>query len=405
MANLTTSRDIVRQVPDTNPVPGFQLVVFTRYGDGGGRKFRATLEPGQRFVPTVWEKLLPRGDGYIAWGVTCDRHLRERFTRAVTKAGELGPLTLHLTLKFFVSDAQLVVDTLDSDPLQRLVDEIGDLLEAATLRFDWTLLGGPDDGLDQELQKAFLQGAREIKTLAGALGFEVRAFQAGHALSPELDEHLRARRQAEVDTKVLEAKQTVERVRAELGGELERMLASQKASIATIAAMRDLSTGAIDSLQTVLRQIAAGVNSPAALNAVLGELGETLQKIRATALGAGTEAGPLPSGLPAAPAQFTVDATVRRSPLETQVTRALEILGPLDGDATLRTRLFSRIFRLFGELAAGDVAAAQRHATALDEDELRGELMVAVRKQQQREYLESLQDVPKLRATLHEVCA
>lgn len=161
MANLTADRRIAYPSRDLNPVPGHDLVVLKRGGDGF--KIRALLRPGERLK----KSLLERQSSLVGYAVKHEGHLRHRFSRSYKTAGQAGSFIFDFAIDFEVADPVLLVLSLDSDPLRRLEEEVDSLICSVIPRERAQSFG-------EEVCSLLESRLVDIRNLASTLGLKVR---------------------------------------------------------------------------------------------------------------------------------------------------------------------------------------------------------------------------------------
>jgi hypothetical protein len=161
MANLTSDRRIAYPSRDLNPVPGHDLVVLKR--GGNGFRIRALLRPGERLK----KSLLERRSSLVGYAVKHEGHLRHRFSRSCKTADQAISFSVDFAVDFEVADPVLLVLSLDSDPLRRLEEEIDALIRPAVPRESMQSFG-------EEVCSLLESRLADIRSLASTFGLKVR---------------------------------------------------------------------------------------------------------------------------------------------------------------------------------------------------------------------------------------
>jgi hypothetical protein len=290
MPNLTIERRLVKAVPDANPVPGHDLVIFRKLG-AGGRRFHSVLGPDQKLGAV--DRLL-FGSHLEAYAVTRDQNLRYRFSLQELRSQEgLGPFSLSFTLSLSVADARKLVEGLERDPLRRLQEEIEEVTGELARSMSWDQIERPSDEVERRLSEADVRdeaGRRmpcleRLRGFALDLGLILRGVQIARTLSPEFGEENRAAQTAKRQQKILQAEHEVEHMRRKLQGDLEETQAWKIHALGNIERIGKISERAAGNLAKVLAQISDKVDSAPALQGVLQELRVMRQEIFVLASG------------------------------------------------------------------------------------------------------------------------
>lgn len=270
MPNLTTEQRLVKPALDSNPVPDHDLVVFRRVG-GGGLRFHCVLGPDDKL--SLVDKIA-LGANVTAYAVTRDQNLRHKMSVADLKSADhVGPFTLDLTLALRVTDPQVVVEKLESDPLARLEREAREVLGRMASRMDWSEVQAPVcDFEDQLLSSTVMDDSgRRVRSLAflqgfaEELGLELKSVQVSRQLPAEVGEATRVRLRERERRIIDEEMQKSAMMSEQLQAQREELLAWK-------ANARAISTSVTQNLAKVLEQIADKVESAPVLRTVMNDL-------------------------------------------------------------------------------------------------------------------------------------
>ena len=195
---LTEERKVAWKIQGTGPDPAHSLVIFKKVGQG--KILHETLHPGQVFKRPFFTS----ADSFEAYAVSADGNLRHEFSRKYLAGAQTWTFTLNFKLHFRVENAErLGLSLSDKDPLERLQDEVANLLSATARRFSWEDMKqeGEDFGLRLREAKT-TDGQGESKTnfqrlqgLRRSLGLELRHLDVLRSLTePDLADEKRRRR-------------------------------------------------------------------------------------------------------------------------------------------------------------------------------------------------------------------
>jgi hypothetical protein len=135
MANLTQQERLVVEAAELAPLPAHFLLVFKRIGRG--LKLQSLRGPGEAYSPPFLDR---RPDSLTAYVVPSDPQLRYRFSHTYRTHDQLRVFTLHFTIEFRVSDPLILVQKFESDPLQRVVDEVDSIARQRIKHLDWSAI-------------------------------------------------------------------------------------------------------------------------------------------------------------------------------------------------------------------------------------------------------------------------
>ena len=120
---LTEERRVAWKIQGTGPDPAHSLVIFRKIGQG--KVLHQTLPPGKRFK----RPFLISADSFEAYAISADANLRHDFSRKYQAGAQTWTFTLHFKLHFRVASAErLGLSLSDQDPLERLQDEVANVL-------------------------------------------------------------------------------------------------------------------------------------------------------------------------------------------------------------------------------------------------------------------------------------
>jgi hypothetical protein len=405
MPNITLEQKLVKPALDANPVPDHNLIVFRRVG-GGGLRFHSLLGPDDKLGLVDKVRL---GSSVAVYAVTRDQNLRHKMNiPALKSADHVGPFALNLTLAFRITDPQVLVEKLESDPLGRLEREAREVLGRVASRMDWSEIQASAYNFEDHLLSTAIQdeSGRRVPSLAllqqfaEELGLELKSIQVSRQLPAEVGEAarvlLREREQRMIDEELQKTALKNEQLQAQR----EEFQAWKANTLGNIQRLGAISTSATNNLAKVLEQIADKVDTAPALRTVMNELISMRDEIAMiSAVGGGATANVASREMKTLGASY--------GPVFLGATPAAGLTGLLDRLATLpldpadRNRLHACLFHLAGELARqgeADPAAINAHFRNLaDQVPL---LVQAVQTADQRDLLIRLQDPDWLRAEL-----
>ena len=127
---LTEERRVAWKIQGTGPDPAHSLVIFRKIGQG--KVLHQTLPPGKRFK----RPFLISADSFEAYAISADANLRHDFSRKYQAGAQTWTFTLHFKLHFRVASAErLGLSLSDQDPLERLQDEVANVLSSRPAGF------------------------------------------------------------------------------------------------------------------------------------------------------------------------------------------------------------------------------------------------------------------------------
>lgn len=404
MPNLTLEQKLVKPALDAKPVPDHELVVFRNLG-GGGLRFRTLLGPEDKLGLVDKIRL---GSNVTVYAVNRDKNLRHKTSVAGLKSADhVGPFTLDFTLAFRIADSQILVEKLESDPLERLTREVREVLGRVASRMDWAAIQASVDDFEKQLLSTIVmdESGRRVESLAllqrfaTELGIELMGIQVSRQLPAEVGKATRVllqqREQRIIDAAMQETALRNEQFQAQR----EEFQAWQANTLGNIQRLGVISTSATNNLAKVLEQIADKVDTAPALRSVMNELIAMRDEIAMiSSVGGGNGKGgakeiktfgvaPEPGLLGAAPTAG--------------LARLLARLAALPLEVADRDRLNASLFHLAGEFSNQN----ESHPGAIDEcfrslgDQM-PRLVQAVQTADQRDLLICLQDPDWLRAEL-----
>ncbi len=404
MPNLTLEQKLVKPALDANPVPDHDLVVFRRVG-GGGLRLHSILGPDDKLGLVDKVRL---GSSVAVYAVTRDQNLRHKMNiPALKSADHVGPFALNLTLAFRITDPQVLVEKLESDPLGRLERETREVLGRVASRMDWSEVQASAYNFEDHLLSTAIQdeSGRRVPSLAflqrfaEELGLELKGIQVSRQLPAEVGEAarvlLREREQRMIDEELQKTALKNEQLQAQR----EEFQAWKANTLGNIQRLGAISTSATSNLAKVLEQIADKVDTAPALRTVMSELISMRDEIAMISAVGG--------GAPTNVSQEMKTLAASSGPVLLGTAPAAGLTGLLDRLAALplkpadRNRLHACLLHLAGELARqgeadpATIDACFRHLAAQ-----MPLLVQAVQPAVQRDLLLRLQDPDWLRAEL-----
>jgi len=405
MPNLTLEQKLVKPALDANPVPDHHLVIFRRVG-GGGLRFHSLLGPDDKLGLVDKVRL---GSSVAVYAVTRDQNLRHNMNiPALKSADHVGPFALNLTLAFRITDPQVLVEKLESDPLERLEREAREVLGRVASRMDWSEIQASAHNFEDHLLSTAIQdeSGRRVPSLiflqrfAEELGLELKGIQVSRQLPAEVGEAarvlLRERERRIIDEEV----QKTALKNDQLLAQREEFQIWKTNTIDNIKRLGAISASATNNLAKVLEQIADKVDTAPALRTVMSELISMRDEIAMiSAVGGGASTNVV--------SQEMKTLAVSSGTVLLGAAPAAGLTGLLDGLATLplkpadRNQLRACLLHLAGELArqgeADPVAIDACFCNLADQMSLLGEVAQTA---DQRDLLIRFQDQDWLRAEL-----
>ncbi len=370
-----------------------------------GLRFHALLEPEDKlgFVDKI-----RLGSSVTVYAVNRDQNLRHKMSVAGLKSADhVGPFTLDFTLAFRIADSQILVEKLESDPLERLTREVREVLGRVASRMDWAGIQASVDDFENQLLSTTVmdESGRRVGSLAclqrfaAELGIDLKGIQVSRQLPAEVGKATRVllqqREQRIIDAAMQETALRNEQFQAQR----EEFQAWQANALGNIQRLGTISASATNNLAKVLEQIADKVDTAPALRSVMNELIAMRDKIAMISSvgggnGKGGEQGVKTFGAVPAPGLLGAAPTAGLAGL-------LARLAALPLEVADRDRLHASLFHLAGELSSQN----ESHPGAIDEcfrslgDQM-PRLVQAVQTADQRDLLIRLQDPDWLRAEL-----
>ncbi|MET0621407.1 MAG: hypothetical protein ABW250_00355 [Pyrinomonadaceae bacterium] len=345
--NLTFAQRAVVNREGLDSLPGHVVVVFEKL-DKGGAAFSRLINPGERFQKSGF-RLWDTSHKYFSVAVN-KAFLSYSFERPVTLDDEIHTFTLKFHLKYRAADPQLVAELRDQDPLRMLRDEISLVVGRSCAQRKWEMVRDRF----RELEVVVMNSERaKLRQYAATLGLEIFSIELDKRLPsdviaiPQAQEKAEAeKRKFQIEQEVKDTKEEIVRTRAhlrrledierqhverdrelskqyeltdredairrvgqqrdlnevghqkvmreaELDGQIE--LREKEDAAHNAARMRKLQEARDEAIATALRNVGAGIGSPA-------ELLEGAQVAQQISMGVQSNGGqsPLPTGLPGA---------------------------------------------------------------------------------------------------------
>ena len=419
MANiLTEERKVAWRIQGTGPDPVHSLVIFRKIGQG--KVLHKVLRPGERFR----RPFLVSAEAFEAFAVSADGNLRHEFSRKYQAGAQIWTFTLHFKLHFRVQSAErLGLSLSDQDPLERLQDEVANLLSATARRFSWEVMKqeGEDFGLRlREAESTDGQGERRsnfqrLQDFATGLGLELRDLDVLRSLTePDLADEKTLRvnaRQRVIDRSDL----GLAAEREQLTHELQSLREAHRVERQTAIARSSQALQGMERLRSVLDAITRegirgisqsvdGIHSFAAITDALREIQTIQVSLGALSGGAGGPVGSLTEGEEtnfAKSSGSVLELTARRaSPLESIVAQAFRHLRILDENQQDQRRIQASVLHLVAEAGLG--ADADEEFLTLFRDDLERRLgpVRAALDNEPRDFLDAVLDLEGLRQRL-----
>lgn len=407
MENLTKAQDIVRELGEPRSVPDYSLIVFR--DENGSRTPYEVLGSGEPFQPSFWDRY--RYD-FVGFAVSDDPALSYRFSCQAFSGGfrEAEHYTLHVFLKFRVTQPRTVVDKLTSDPLRRLRDEIESVLEqtGSILPYE-EIVNSP-----QTLENRFL-GATDVhpevgtnlehlETFATKLGFHLVEIKIRHHPAAGDLAATRAEIDAERERRKLEATQGTERQKEQHQGELAVLKAQNKQSVRFVERATELLDASKEQLVEALRHIAVNTDSARSLRETIRQFIELREEFTARVLNLGDQNGhgyvSLGQSVGGEGSGRLMAVTTETGPVVEEIEAMQAALAGLDCRPSEIRILAGHILHLLAELSLGQ-ASDPEQITRYVED-LRAfcasiRLTDRLTRVEQREYFQKLNDTEQMR--------
>lgn len=338
--NLTFAQKAVVNREGLDSLPGYVVVVFEKL-DKGGAAFSRLINPGERFQKSGF-RLWDTSHKYFSVAVN-KSVLNYSFEEPVTLDDEIHTFTLKFHLKYRAVNPQMVAELRDQDPLRKLRDEIALVVGRSCAQRKWEMVRDRF----RELEVVVMNSERtKLRQYAATLGLEIFSIELDKRLPSEVKEVEKKmevaeaeKRKFQIEQELKDTKEEIVRTRAHLRrledierqhAERDRELAKQYAirrvgqqravddiehqkvvreaeldgqlglrekedAAHSAARARKLQEARDEAIATAMRNVGAGINSPA-------ELLEGAQVAQQISMGVQSNGGPspLPTGLPGA---------------------------------------------------------------------------------------------------------
>jgi hypothetical protein len=394
MGSLTQEARLVKYVNGVDPMPDHYLVVFKKVGNG--RRFHATLSAGEKLRRSIFAS----PSSFITYAVPSDTDLRHRFNRPYQTHEQTHSFILYFTVEYRISDPRALVEKLDSDPLQRLEDEIHSAILQTTKLLSWPDIEQEQIDLEYLLFQATsgtagtISNLEKLKLFAQAQGIEVRRIAVSRKLPKDeirapvvrkLEQQRREMMMAHHDTALLEQ------------GQRQTLEAQDKG----FARRQGVADGIAANTSRAISQATDGVRSFRDIHNAIGEFVGIQNTILGIASGSGqVDAGNVPS-LPASPAGGLLAASASATtPLATLLAEICAHLGGMACDTNERTQMLSLALHLVAEVLRGNQKSdetLERYRKAL---EGKSTDLISVLSREQLKFLQRLQETPQLEREL-----
>lgn len=356
MSNLTRQEGIVRPTTSLFAPAGSELVVFKRRGTS--LEFRQILQPGERFkIP-----LLEKQASFVAFRVKRDSHLRYQFERACTTMDGVYTFHVQIGLSYSVGDIDSVINQLDSDPLRRVVEYVGDMICDRVRRLDWDTIKTDHEVFEREILQRWRdnQGAignclDRVQVFAQPLGIALSDITIARTLA---DEHIAVeRKRDEVATEIQLS-------------ELDRHLVRQRQGHDDEDRQRDGRIQVIDTATSavtgMLERASKNVDSFTGLKGATRDLTQILQSVAPPPSYPATMASPHgAAALPPAGHNAMPQLTAGEHPDASFASGVLRLLAEQFNeiahlDADERAAMTASILHLVAEVLHDDTASGER---------------------------------------------
>jgi hypothetical protein len=409
---LTEDRKVAWRLQGIGPDPARSLVIFKKVGQG--KILHQTLLPGQVFRRPFFTSV----DAFEAYAISADDNLRHDFSRKYLSGAQTWTFTLHFQVQ---SAERLGLSLSSGDPLERLQEEVANLLSATARRFSWESMKreGEDFGLRlREAETTDGQGEsrtnfRRLQDFAGALGFGLRHLDVLRSLTePDLEDEKRVRVN-ERRRVIARSDQGLATEQEQLNHDLQSLKEQNRIERETAAARSSQALQGMVRLRLILDAVAKG-----GAQAILQSAGELrsfsgihqalieIQGIQASL--AGVAGGAIPAPAPSALGGvegFTSGGALhlnarRDCPVESIIAEAFGSLRALDENPRDRRRILASVLHLVAEAGLGAEADEEFLKASRDDLDERLQPVRGAIPDEPRDFLESLLDLEMLRERL-----
>jgi len=362
MANLTQDQKLVRYIPGIDPIAGHYLVFFKKVGEG--RKLRCWLNPGEKLKKSFLES----ADSFVAYAVPADPNLRYRFSGEYKTHDQVRKFGLAFSLEYRVENPAVLVEKVDSDPLQRLVEEIQQVLIQATKSLRWADIEHEVVDLEQRIfdelmsnGEVQISNGEKIRRFAVQLGFEVRRIGVARTLPDDEVRDSLALKKADQDRRIVAAEHVVQDLGSELKQRTDLRLLEQAQAVERRGRLQDtLANVVIRDIDSATSITEAVRKAEALQSSSLGFLGHRAEPERDQLVGSVPHRGL--GSLHAAPDDAEADGS---KGIILEIWRQFE---RAPSDNARRLSILSHALHLVAESVLGpdaDAAELQRRATGL----------------------------------------
>ena len=392
-------RRIVWLLQEVAPEPGCDLVIFEQVGQG--KKFREVVPAGEEFRVPLAERALHRRK-YLAYAVVRDPNLEHEVSIPCDSRDGLGPLAVHATIYFEVSNPRRLAEA--GDPLPRLMEEVKRLARRAVSRFEWSTLVDGEVDVEQEILSAMatdesgdrLPHAEILRNLASQLGLRLKNIRLSTSLPTyETDpgreihkigkqervaeaEHDRlkkeAKRQAELQAAEEENRRALDQIRAERErwqeehqSQIEALRRGRLTVQANAERLRELAGRVVGALGIAMDGVASRMETPQELVGAIEAIRDVQRRTRLLVPGTESESQALAE---ASPTLLTA-ATGPRGRVIRKISELFEIAAHLPPDSNQPRRVTSIGLHMLAEAllgAAADPALLSRFHRDLEEE-------------------------------------
>jgi len=409
MENLTKMQDIVREVGDPRPIPGYSLVVFRE--ENGGRVFYEVVGSRESFRPGLWDRYKYQ---FVAYAVSDDPELRYRFSHQLFfwDSERVHPYTVEIALLFRAADPGTLAEKLTSDPLRRLRNEIQEVLKLRAADIPYNRVR--DDEFD--LQKALLQNGKKdqktvdlnqtpferLQALATTLGFHLRKVEIERNPTPDeidLTKHERDEKNKQ-EKRAQTHKSQVKILQQE--GEIEYLRALNDQQAQAVKRVTKLLDEGAKQLGEALKNIALNTDSAASLRETMRQFVDLRRELAGGLLGVSHgDASPAgPSRLTGGIVRGLPSSEAAVDPLSQEIEKMRSSLDKLDCRPSELRTLAARILHLLAELSLGEEADEdhlQSYAKVLRQYCESIQLGSLIQTAEQHQYFQRLRDLPRMR--------
>lgn len=217
MENLTLEQKVVVNHEGLDSLPGHVVIVFEKL-DKGGAAFSRLLNPGERFQKPGF-RLWDTPHKYFSVAVN-KSILNYSFEEPVTLDDEIHTFTLKFHLKYHAANPRLVAELHQQDPLRKLRDEISLVVGRSCAQRKWEIVRDRF----RELGVVVMNSERaKLRQYAATLGLEIFSIEMDKRIPSEVQEIEKKIEDAEAEKRKIQIEQECENREEEIKQAKERL--------------------------------------------------------------------------------------------------------------------------------------------------------------------------------------